>query len=55
MTRSMPDAPQDPRQRRFGRAVILLGGVIALILIALFITPKPDMTRPGPNREVSRP
>jgi hypothetical protein len=41
---SSPDA----KARRFGRAVILLGAVAAVILIALFISPK-SAPRPQPQ------
>ncbi len=37
----------DAKARRFGRAVILLGAVAAVILIALFISPKSE-PRPQP-------
>ncbi len=42
-----PDLGPDAKARRFGRAVILLGAVAAVILIALFISPKSE-PRPQP-------
>jgi len=42
-----PNQGSDGKARRFGRAVILLGAVVALVLIALFISPKSE-PRPQP-------
>jgi hypothetical protein len=44
----MSNPEPDAKARRFGRAVILLGAVVAVILIALFISPKSE-PRPGPT------
>jgi len=47
MSDPTPNPGPDPKARRFGRAVILLGAVAAVILIALFISPKSE-PRPQP-------
>ncbi len=41
-----PNPGSDGKARRFGRAVILLGAVAALILIALFVSPKSERPLP---------
>jgi hypothetical protein len=41
-----PKPEPDGKARRFGRAVIILGAVVAVILIALFVSPKSESPLP---------